>query len=610
MNTSAYHGPTWDLSTEYASPTCAEIDADITEVLRLLDGVDVLNGQLDGEQSIGAAQSIYRQLTHALDLLDNVSTYARSRLSVDSHDDAAQTLSGRLNNVTKRLAALGEPLSQFTILADNETITAYLDDEHVRPSTFTVMHARKRREHMLSLREEQLAKSLAQDGIHAFGTLYGRLSGTLRCEVVQGNESSEVGLAEAAAMQSSTSTTDRKSAWLAVNTAWEGHEETCAASLNAIAGWRLEMAAQRGAKTQMHFLDEPAHMSRISGETLDVLMEAATQARPLARRAAKLQARAYGETQLGPWDQRAPAPQDPSTDASPGITFTDAINVIANAYAQIDPSMGEFVQMMAQREWIEGSVGPTKRPGAYCTGFAKSRTPRVYMTYTGAVSDVITLAHELGHAYHSWIMRDLHRSQTSYGMSLAETASTFGETLVRNALLERAATPAQKMQVLWQDMDALVTFILNIPTRFTFEKRFYEKRAERPLQPGEFKALMNEAWTECYGDAMVQPDSMFWASKLHFFISGVSFYNFPYLFGYLFSQGIYAKRQAFGDGFFTRFQALLRDTGRMTAEDLAREHLGSDLQAPLFWSDTIDSLALSVDAFESAVNEVVGSQAR
>ena len=130
------------------------------------------------------------------------------------------------------------------------------------------------------------------------------------------------------------------------------------------------------------------------------------------------------------------------------MPFDEAIVLIANAYGSVHPDMGEFVRMVNDARWIEGTVSSRKRPGAYCTGFAKSKTPRVYMTYQGSPTDVITLAHELGHAFHSWVMRDLPDCQRSYGMSLAETASTFGESTVRDALrlnkLERVSIAVRK----------------------------------------------------------------------------------------------------------------------------------------------------------------------
>ncbi len=201
-------------------------------------------------------------------------------------------------------------------------------------------------------------------------------------------------------------------------------------------------------------------------------------------------------------------------------------------------------------------------------------------------------------------MRELPDSQRSYGMSLAETASTFGEALVRDALLARSTSPQEKLNMMWEELRSYTGFMLDIPTRFEFEKNFYAARQERPQQPEELKTLMGDAWQNWYGDVLAEPDKMFWASKLHFSISGLSFYNFPYLFGYLFSSGVYAQRKAGGSDFFDRYVALLCDTGRMTAEDLAQQHLGVNLEQPQFWQATIDSLTPRIDAFADLLDEL------
>ncbi len=595
-------GPAWDLSTEYTSTDAAELKNDLKEVKRLCDAIEALNKKLDGNDRIRSAQEIFKLRQQAAVLLQNPSVYANCLLSVNGRDPDARTLQGQLQSIQKRLGDVSEPLNQFCDLAGDEEIDAYLADPDVEPATFVVKHSRLRRHELLSLNEERLVNGLSQDGIHAWSRLYDSLSGTLECDVLLGNEQTRMGLAQAAGLMQKPDDATRRNAWAAINDAWSEHEESCTAAINAISGWRLEMCRKRSSEKPVHFLDAPVHMNRISRSTLDSILAAAETYRPLARRAAKLQASAYGKSALGPWDNRAPAPVL-DTHADGAIPFDRAIEIIADAYAKVDPSLGEFVHMMVENRWVEGTVGDGKRPGAYCTGFRKSRTPRVYMTYTGGASDVITLAHELGHAYHSWVMRDLPESQLGYGMSLAETASTFGETLVRDAMLNDADSLQTRMDVIWEDMTALIAFVLNIPTRYAFEKRFYEAREERPLRAEELKTFMSDAWNEWYGDAISEPDPMFWASKLHFFISGVSFYNFPYLFGYLFSLGVYASREKFGDDFFPRYQALLRDTGRMTAETLAAKHLEVDLSTPEFWCDTLEALQPRVDAFAEVMAE-------
>ena len=578
-------GERWDVGSEYPAADSDEIVADLARVGRLLDDVDARNRTLtphltgvtgaaeptvaDAGPALAEARTIHVLLDEARRLFHNVETYAECSLSVDSGDAPALALLGGLQAVRKRFAAASEPSKQFLDLAPDAVVEAYLADPAVAPARFTVMHSRKRRHELLPLDQETLVAGLAEDGIHAWGRLYDQLAGTLACEVRMDGENRRLGLAEASGLLTRPDEPLRESAWRAINAAWDAHAQSCAAAINAIAGWRLQMCRQRARGGRGgHFLAESLHANRIEQATLDSVLGVARQGVPLARRAARLQAQAYGKTRYGPWDQRAPAPAVAEADPIP---YREAVRLIADAYGGINAGMGDFVRMMAAKRWIEGTVGDRKRPGAYCARFRKSRTPRVYMTYTGGASDVITLAHELGHAFHAWTMRDLPDVQCGYGMAIAETASTFGETVVRDALLGRAESPAAQLDIVWEEAAALTTFMLNIPTRFEFERDFYERRAERPLQPDELKARMSAAWETWYGDCLAEPDPLFWASKLHFYISGLSFYNFPYLFGYLFSLGVYARRDAYGDEFFPRYRALLRDTGRMTAEELARE---------------------------------------
>ena len=611
-------GVAWDLSDEYQAADAPELKRDLDRLDALQDEIEQANAVLlpllddaetlavrDAEAGIVAARRAFALAEEGSRLLHDPYVYANCRLSVDSGDEAALALVGRLQAREKRFAELTEPLSQFLDRVPDDVIEAYLGAEATAHARFEVEHSRKRRHELLSLSEENLVTALGQDGIHAWGRLYDRLAGTLACEVTVDGETRTMGVAQAAGLMQKPDDALRERAWRAINTAWDAHGESCAAAINAIAGWRLEMCRKRSYDRTVHFLDAPLHMNRIRRETLETLLSVAEEAQPLARRAALLQAKAYGKARYGPWDQRAPAPVV-SDDRDGGVAYAEALDIVAGSYGSVDARMGSFVRMMAEKRWIEGTVGARKQPGAYCTRFARSRNPRVYMTYTGGAGDVITLAHELGHGFHAWVMRDLPDSQRRYGMSIAETASTFGETIVRDTLLERAGTPEAEFDIVWEEATAVVAFLLNIPARFEFERNFYEARAERPLTPDELKETMSAAWTRWYGESLSEPDPLFWANKLHFYISGLSFYNFPYLFGYLFSLGVHARRAAFGQAFFPRYEALLRDTGRMTAEDLAAKHLDADLTQPEFWRATVGMLKSRIDRFEALVDRCVG----
>ena len=613
MGAAAIEGPAWDLSTEYTAPDSADVADDLARLAATLDRLEEHSGRLaphlpesealtpsSAGAAIAVARDVFALAEEAEVLLGNLSTYAHCLLSVDSQNAPARVLLGGLQTHSKRLAALAEPLTAFLDRAPDAVVEAYLAHDATAPARFTVEHSRKRRHERLELAQENLVSALSQDGIHAWGRLYDQLAGTIRCQVE--GEPEPLGLAAASDIMQGPDEPRRERAWRGINQAWDEHGETCAAAINAIAGWRLELCRKRGKGQALHFLAEPRHANHMEAATLEAVFEAAEAARPLARRAARLQAKAYGKAQYGPWDQRAPAPALGNADTA--IAFDDAIDIIAAACGGVDASWGEFVRMVAANRWIEGADGPRKQPGAYCATFPKSRSPRVYMKYSGAAPNVIILAHELGHALHSWTMRDLPETQRHYGMAIAETASTLGETVARDAMLKRAATPAEELAIVWEEASALIGFVLNIPTRFEFERNFHEARQERPLNPDELRDLMGAAWTKWYGDCLAEPDRMFWANKLHFYISQRSFYNFPYLFGYLFSLGLNARREAFGGEFFPRCVALLRDTGRMTVEELAAKHLAVDLSTPHFWRETAMRLEARVDRLAALVDEV------
>ncbi len=218
------------------------------------------------------------------------------------------------------------------------------------------------------------------------------------------------------------------------------------------------------------------------------------------------------------------------------------------------------------------------------------------------MSDVLTLAHELGHAFHNWVMRDMPLVRSEYPMTLAETASIFAENIVRDALLEKAENDRDKLMMLWEEAQATLALMINIPVRYEFEKVFYEQRQQGEFTPpDQFRELMAATWREWYGEAMDETNDMFWASKLHFSIPELSFYNYPYLFGYLFSKGVYAQRAVKGKQFYADYKALLRDTGSMTAEEVVQKHLGMDIRQPEFWQQSVDMVSAQIKEFERLI---------
>ncbi|TFG84824.1 MAG: oligoendopeptidase F, partial [Spirochaetales bacterium] len=536
-------------------------------------------------------------LVSAYTLHGDLAVYANCTVSVNGSDADAKTARGVLETLGARIGAANAAFLLVMAKCPEAFFESFLSTPGAAPFRFMLSQERKLKARFLPLDVEKALSTMAPDGHSAWWNLYNNITGTVTCHIHKSDGSTEdMGLAAAASLLKRPERDLREAAWRGINAAMEEHRESFASTLNAISGWRHAEAGLRSHTEQVHYLDKALHQSRISRGTLEALMETLRSAREIGRRALRAQARLYGVERLAPWDILAPAPAREGHDAV--IPFERGLDIVRRAYATVDPAMGAFVDRMAVARRIEGRVLDGKRPGAYCTEFPGSRNPFVYTTYRGALSELSTLAHELGHAYHCEVMRDIPLVEADYPMTLAETASTFAQTVLGDMLAKEAGDEAALLELAWADAQDAATFLVNIPLRFEFESRFYERRPSGPVSADGLRELMGEAWKEWYGDVLSEYDEYYWASKLHFHMSGVSFYNFPYSFGYLFSLGVYARKDDLGAGFHDAYVGLLRDTGRMEAEEVARRHLGVDLANPDFWQAGVRICEEKVARFE------------
>lgn len=609
-------GPTdprtaWDNSTEYHGLDTPDLIADLNRVSELTTLIEEksirLGGAILGEGHTDAgwralmptAQELYRLTDEVERLVSNLSVFAECEASLDGKNNRARALSNDLQGRAARIAELAAPLRHYSLRLPDSLLPEFLTDTHVAENEFTIRFGRARvADTLLPVREEQLLDALEVNGITAWGNLYTNIAGTATTPVTIKAERIEAGLAVLSGHLQSPDADIRHAAYAGTRAIWTAHEEAAAASLNALSGWRLDVYKRRSHTRQVDFLDPALVANRITPKTLETLIEVTRESRGIGQYALGLIARSRGSLHLHPADLTAPPPEKLlGGDAEP-ITFDRAMDLITRAFDSVDQAMGDFARTMLRNNWIEAREMPSKRPGAYCTGFAKSRTPRVYMTYMNGMRDAKVLAHELGHALHEWVMRDLPRAQTNYPMTVAETASNFAEMVVGDYIARESTSPRDIVAGAWQSVNDGIVYTLNIPARFEFEREFYRRRAAMSFMPDDLRALMKETLLAWYGDKLSEVDDMFWASKMHFHIAGLSFYNFPYLFGYLFSLGVYAQRAALGSDFYAAYVRLLRDTGSLPIEELARRHLGADIEAPNFWRQSFALFQRQVDSIE------------
>jgi oligoendopeptidase F len=588
--------PAWNIESEYPSIDGPDFQEDFAFVANALAMIENKNSATD----IPTLQELFMLREKVEIILGNLFTYVHCVLSVDATDQKAKAKSSEVESLQSRMTQAVTPLDILVKTCDESFLKKILVHPSLEGYEFQWLQSRARAVFLLSEAEETLLAALATSGHTAWETLYGNLCGSVKCQLKYPNKTETLGLAHAQAMTFQKDPAARKVAWHAIQESWTEHKETSAAILNALAGWRHEVNKKRSHTKSLHYLDTPLHENRIQVDTLNALMAACQKNIESTRKAPIIMAKILNKPQLDPWDILAPSPLG---EAGKQIPFTEAIKLVREAFGSVDPQMADFVDLMVRNQWIEGRVLPNKTTGAYCTEFTKSKEPRVYMTYMGSDHDVSTLAHELGHAFHSWVMRDLPRAQTNYPMTLAETASVFAETALRDLLLQKASTPEEKLNFSWNELESSSAFLINIPARFEFEKNFYERRLERTLSPDELSDLMNAAWTKWYGPVLTKNDPLFWAHKLHFSFAGdQGFYNFPYSFGYLFSLSIYARRKHLGSNFMQTYIDVLRDTGRTTAEELIQKHFGEDIKRPEFWQKSIDMVLKKLNTIEALIS--------
>ncbi|EOU2461872.1 M3 family oligoendopeptidase [Vibrio navarrensis] len=594
--------PSWDLTIAYADLNDERIEQDIELIEQC---IKLLKTQASQKEVVSVMQNAIVTKEAAGRLLSTIYTFANCHTSVDVTHAEAKALVGRMAKLSSEMDQAFSPYELALMHADDDFIVDVLESDNpdVASQAFAIAQLRKLADQSLSVEQEQLLSAMAVDGRDGWGRLYDNLTGTLKVnlKLADGQEQT-LGFSQAAAILYGSDFARQESAWRGIQQAMATHRETFAAILNALSGWRLTEYQKRSHQRDIHFLEPSLYSSRIQPQTLDTMISVTRQNRHVGQKAGVLMAKVHGLNEMKPWNHLAAMPA--FSGEAKVYSFEEAIEVIRAAFAQVDPEMATFVDMMVENGWIDAAPGDNKRLGAYCTKLAATRTPLVFMTWAGSRSDLMTLAHELGHAFHNWVMRDMPLCQTRYPMTLAETASIFAENIVQDYLIAKAQSDEEKLEMLWEELSSALALMINIPVRYEFEKAFYQQRSDGELSADELCALMSSTWQEWYGEAMSESDPYFWASKLHFSISDISFYNYPYLFGYLFSKGIYAQRSEKGEQFYQDYVSLLRDTGSMMAEAVVFQHLAMDLTQDEFWQKSIDLISAKVDEFERLLAKV------
>ncbi|MAG94915.1 MAG: oligoendopeptidase F, partial [Planctomycetaceae bacterium] len=577
---------TWDLDSIAAHPESETfrqaIDAfrdDLNSVATVSDELPVASGDASVVGAWGEFLSAYGEIRARQTELN---AFVGCHAAADAENRVFQQLEAELSALGPIRQRIDTNIEFALKEADDAEFEEFCrSDEELKRVAFFLHDSRKRAEMRLPKAQESLAADLSVDGIHAWGRLYDRVSGSLRISLMERGEVVEKSPGQV--QFDSPERAIRENNFLAADKAWSTIGDVCAEALNHISGTRLTMYRHLGFTDH---LEAPLRYNRMRRETLDAMWGSISAGKSMLSPYLERKAQLLGLEKLSWFDLQAPLPSAGAKSSK--ISYDEACDRVIETFSEFSPELGAFARTAIEKRWIEVENREGKRQGGFCTDLPVSRESRIFMTYTDTPDSLSTLAHELGHAYHTYVLRDEPLLLQDYPMNLAETASTFAEAVVGEQRLREADT-AEEIEILDGMLGDAVAFLMNIHARFIFEDRFHQERKRGELSSERLTELMLDAQRIAYGDALSADgwNGRFWISKLHFYISELPFYNFPYTFGYLLSLGVYALGRESNGDFAEQYRRLLIATGGSDTEAAVSSTMGYDLSDGEFWERSL-----------------------
>ncbi|HXI17211.1 MAG TPA: M3 family oligoendopeptidase, partial [Chloroflexota bacterium] len=576
----------------------------VTELRDLYDRLNVRKQERPEVDSttVASFEEVASQLNELSEELRTVYSYIYSFVSTNSRDDAAQARQSELQQQLAELTKLGTRFDAWIGSIDVEALIerSTLAREHA----FALRKAAQEAKHQMGEAEEDLAATLNLSGGGAWAKLHGNVSSQLMVELSfppgaggeRAGKTLELPMSAVRGMAHEPDRAVRKAAYEAELKGWERVAVPLAAAMNGIKGEVQALDARRGWSDD---LEPMLFVNNIDRATLDAMHEACRESFPDFRRYFKAKARLLGEESLPWFDLFAPVGGEAG---SRPWTFKEAADFVIEQFGSFSGRMADLARRSLKDRWIDAEAREGKRDGAFCMPVRRDESA-VFMNFEPSFNSVSTLAHELGHAYHNMNLSVRTPMQRETPMALSETASIFCQTIVTQAAL-KDATGGEKLAILAGELQNASQIVVDIHARFLFEWRVFEQRAKRELSVNELNELMLEAQKETYGDGL-DPQALhqyMWAMKPHYYSTGRSYYNWPYTFGLLFGQGLYARYLEDAERFRSGYDDLLSSTGLHSAADLGKR-FGIDFASVDFWRGSLDVCRGQIKEFEDLAGQ-------
>ena len=576
----------WNLDVLYTGFDTDEYKGDLCRLEDLIPELVRLADSSATDQPAEFIKSYVRTNEEINELVEKLAIYANLRYSANTRDTEAASMLGR---IMQSLSATAAPIAKIEkAIAELDGLEDIIaSDVYLGEFEYMLMNVKRDSRYLLSDKEETVMAKMSLSGADAWRDL----QRTLTSGVKVNYEGETITLSAVRNMAYSPDADVRRKAFETEIACYDSIKEAVAFSLNSIKLQVLTECELRGYESP---LMKSLYQSRMKKETLEALLGAMEEYLPAFRKYLKAKAKALGHKGSLPFfDLFAPMGKCDTV-----YTVEDAKTYLLDVFKKFDTELHDMVKCAFENAWIDFYPRDGKVGGAFDCGVPSIKESRVLTNFDGSFSDVVTLAHELGHSFHDRQVFCHSILNQGYSMPVAETASTFNEVLVMETAISGAKDKEEKLALIESQLMDACQIIVDIYSRFLFEKSVFENRPMEFMNADRMCALMTEAQKKAYGDGLDEGSlhPYMWLCKSHYYSGGLSFYNYPYAFGGLFARGLYAKYKAEGESFVGTYKAMLRATSVCDVEECALI-AGVDLTDKNFWRAGLQSIADRIDEF-------------
>ena len=574
----------WNLNVIYEGFEDPQYDKDLSLLKEKAAAYAAATGSLADAEPLDGLKSCIALEEEVTRLANKLAEYAMLRQSADARDAQAGSQIGRIMGVISGLAAPQAAFKDWASKLPNlmELVAA---DEVLKEYTFLFENLSKSSRYLLSGQAEAVMAKMQLSGGNAWSDLHGYITSTVPVTY----RGQTINLSAVRNLAYDPDPQVRKDAYEAEIACYDLIKDAAAFALNSI---KLETLSDCELRGYASPLSRTLEHSNMEAATLDAMLGAMDEYSPKFWQYLKAKGKALGHENGLPWyDLFAPMGA-----SSTKFTTQEAKDFLVSQFEGFNPDEAKMIADAFDQEWIDFFPREGKAGGAFCAGVEAIGQSRILTNYDGAFGDVVTLAHELGHAWHNECIKDHRVLNHDYSMPLAETASTFNEWVVMASAIKKAADDQEKLALIESQLQDATQIICDIYSRFRFEKSVFEKRPEEFMHADTLCSLMLDAQKASYGDGL-DPETLhpyMWVCKGHYY--GPTFYNFPYAFGGLFARGLYAQYEQEGEAFIPKYNKLLYTTPIATAEDVAKV-ADIDLTDKAFWRGALQTIADQIDLF-------------